>query len=173
MKATIALAFLFVTAAAWAAKDVKDPMRIPMKDAKGKEVGFATLSQAPTGVQIDLDIKGMVPGEKAFHIHEKGECKGPDFKSAGDHYAPGGNKKHGTVKGGPHAGDMMNVNVKEDGLLSARVLNEAVTLEKGEPNSLLKKGGTSLVIHANPDDYKSQPSGGAGDRIVCGVIPGA
>lgn len=151
---------------------VENPMKIEMKDGKGKVLGYASLAPTPAGVEINLDVKGVTPGEKAFHIHENGSCKGPDFKSAGAHFNPGGHK-HGSVTGGSHAGDMMNVNVKNDGVLLAEVWNKEVTLEKGKPNSLVKKGGTALVIHAKPDDYKSQPAGEAGDRILCGEIPEA
>lgn len=155
-----------------ALKNVPAEITVPMKDAKGKVIGEAKLAPSPGGVEINLRVKGLTPGEKAFHIHQNGSCRPPDFKSAGDHFAPGG-EKHGSVEGGPHAGDMMNVNVKADGVLETEIWNDRVTLEKDKPNSLVKKGGTALVVHAKADDYKSQPSGGAGDRIVCGEIPEA
>jgi superoxide dismutase, Cu-Zn family len=71
---------------------------------------------------------------------------------------------------GPHAGDMPNLHVPQSGELSVEILNTAVTLDRGKPNSLFEGAGTSLVVHAKADDYKSDPAGNAGDRIACGVI---
>ena len=104
-------------------------------------------------------------GEHAFHIHQTGRCDAKDgFKSAGDHYA-GDRQKHGfKVEGGPHAGDMMNKFVGSDGQLRAHVINTRVTLTDGE-NTVFDSDGSALILHAKGDDYSSQPSGNAGDRI--------
>jgi Cu-Zn family superoxide dismutase len=140
-----------------------------IKDAKGKDVASATLTQTPAGVLIRLSIKGLPAGERAFHIHGVGKCE-PPFTSAGGHFNPGG-KKHGVMTAaGAHAGDMPNLHVPASGELTVEVLNAAVTLEKGKPNSLFHKTGTAIVIHAGKDDYKSDPAGDAGGRIACGVI---
>lgn len=153
---------------ALAAKDAKS-ISVPMKDAKGKVLGNATLTEAEKGVRIVMDLKGLPPGTLAFHIHEKGDCKGPDFKLAGGHYNPM-HKDHGSLSPNPqHAGDMPNIEVGSNGELHLDHVNDRVTLAKGDA-SLLKEGGTALVIHAKRDDYKSQPAGDAGDRIVCGVV---
>lgn len=141
-----------------------------MIGADGKTVGSATLTQTPTGVLIAAELKGIAPGEHAFHIHEKGICE-PDkkFESAGGHYNPG-KKQHGyLMTGGPHAGDMPNQFVGSDGMLKVDVLNPNVTLGSGD-GTLFGGDGTALVLHAKTDDYKSQPSGDAGGRIACGVI---
>jgi Cu-Zn family superoxide dismutase len=140
-----------------------------LKDASGKDVGSAELTQTPAGVLIKLSLKGLPAGERAFHIHGVGKCE-PPFTSAGGHFNPGG-KKHGILaKEGHHAGDMPNLHVPASGELTIEVVNAAVTLEKGRPNSLFQTGGTALVIHAGKDDYKSDPTGEAGGRIACGVI---
>ena len=140
-----------------------------LKDAGGKEVGSAQLSQTPHGVLVRLTVKGVPAGEHAFHIHQTGKCE-PPFTTAGGHFNPG-SKKHGVMAAdGPHAGDMPNLHVPADGNLAVEVVNAAVTLDKDKPNSLYKPEGTALIIHAGKDDYKTDPTGDAGGRIACGVI---
>jgi Cu-Zn family superoxide dismutase len=139
-----------------------------LKDSSGKAVGDADLTQTPAGVLIKLQLKGMKPGEHAFHIHAVGKCE-PPFTSAGGHFNPG-HHKHGMMAGPGHAGDMPNLHVPQSGDLSVEVLNAAVTLDKGKPNSLFDADGSALVVHATADDYRSDPAGNAGDRIACGVI---
>ena len=139
-----------------------------LKDAQGTEIGKATLTTTPSGVLISLDLTALPAGEHAFHIHAVGKCEAP-FESAGPHFNPG-NHKHGMMSGPGHAGDMPNLHVLQSGELTVEVLNTAVTLEKGKPNSLFDGDGSSIVIHDKPDDYKSDPFGNAGDRIACGVI---
>lgn len=143
--------------------------RATFVDAKGNEIGTATLMQTSRGVLVEADVRGLPPGEHAFHFHEKGRCEAPSFESAGGHYAPK-KRAHGYLsKTGPHAGDMPNAQVVEDSVLKAEVYNESVSLSGGEA-PLLDTDGSALVIHAKPDDYKTQPSGNAGDRIACAVI---
>jgi Cu-Zn family superoxide dismutase len=104
-----------------------------------------------------------------IHIHNVGKCEGPEFTSAGPHFNPS-SKKHGTDNPeGPHGGDLLNLEVKADGVGKASLLDLNATLGEG-PNSIFHEGGTSLVIHASPDDYKTDPSGNSRARIACGVI---
>jgi Cu-Zn family superoxide dismutase len=139
-----------------------------LKDSSGKAVGDVDLVQTPAGVLIKLQIKGLSPGEHAFHVHAVGKCEAP-FESAGPHFNPS-NHKHGMMAGEGHAGDMPNLHVPQSGELSVEVVNSAISLEKGKPNSVFDNDGSALVIHAKADDYKSDPAGNAGDRIACGVI---
>jgi Cu-Zn family superoxide dismutase len=139
-----------------------------LKDGSGKAVGDVDLVQTRDGVLIKLQLKGIPAGEHAFHIHAVGKCEAP-FNSAGAHFNPT-NHKHGMMSGEGHAGDMPNLHVPQSGELNVEVLNTAVTLDRGKPNSLLDADGSALVIHAKADDYKSDPAGNAGDRIACGVI---
>ena len=133
------------------------------------EVGAVQLTETPHGVLLRLALKGGAPGEHAFHIHAVGKCE-PPFTSAGGHFNPA-SKKHGlAVAEGSHAGDMPNLHIPASGELVVEILNGGVTLAKGKPNSVFDTDGSAIVIHAGVDDYKSDPTGNAGDRIACGVI---
>jgi superoxide dismutase, Cu-Zn family len=139
-------------------------------NAQGDSVGQATFRETPGGVQIMVSARGLPPGERAIHLHETGQCDPPTFQSAGGHFAPM-DRAHGFEHPqGPHAGDLRNITIGADGALRQEFLNERITLREGQPNSILDGDGTALVIHAEPDDYVSQPSGDAGDRIACGVV---
>jgi superoxide dismutase, Cu-Zn family len=138
-------------------------------DGKGAPVGTAVLTEKAKGVEIDLKVSGLTPGLHGFHIHNVGRCEAPDFASAGPHFNPEV-KQHGWDNPqGHHLGDLQNLNVGPDGKAQVRVLIPGVTLGEG-PNSLFHEGGTALVIHAKPDDGKTDPSGNSGSRIACGVI---
>jgi Cu-Zn family superoxide dismutase len=162
---TAAAALLAFAAFPAGAQDAK----ATLKNAEGKEVGSAALTQTPAGVLIRLSVSGLPAGERALHIHAVGKCE-PPFTSAGGHFNPEG-KKHGMMAAeGHHAGDLPNLHIPASGELVVEVLNPAVTLEKGKANSLFGPEGTALVIHAGKDDYKTDPTGDAGGRIACGVV---
>ncbi len=163
---TVAAAALFTAAHAGAA--TANLAKAALKDSSGKAVGDVDIRQTPAGVLFKVTIKGMQPGERAFHIHAVGKCEAP-FDSAGPHFNPG-NHKHGLLSGPAHAGDMPNLHVPQSGDLTVEVINDKVTLDKGKPNSLFDDDGSALIIHAKADDYKSDPAGEAGGRVACGVI---
>ncbi|HEX6922843.1 MAG TPA: superoxide dismutase family protein [Bacillales bacterium] len=152
------------------AKTAPESLLITLKNQKGKKVGEARFVQTPKGVKITVEATHLTPGEHGIHIHETGKCVPPDFESAGGHFNPF-HMEHGLKNPkGAHAGDLPNIIVEENGTVQTSILAKKVTLEKGRKNSLLDEDGSALVIHAKKDDNKSQPSGNAGERVVCGEI---
>lgn len=138
-------------------------------DVKGKQSGTAELTSAAAGgVLIRMEISGLPASQwVAVHVHETGECDAStQHESAGGHFNPG-SKSHGYQSAdGPHAGDMPNQYVGADGVLRAEIHNPMISLDRNETGVI----GRAVMVHAKPDDYKSQPSGNAGQRLACGVI---
>lgn len=136
-------------------------------DAQGQEIGTAELTGTPNGVLIRIDVEGLPPGQHGFHVHETGTCEPPEFTSAGGHYNPEG-ESHGFLTEGAHVGDLLNLTVPGDGAVVHEALARDASLD-GE-NALLDDDGSALVIHAGPDDYRTDPSGQSGARIACAVV---
>ncbi len=136
-----------------------------LKDAQGNEVGTVTATGNGEMLMISVNAMDMPEGEHGAHIHTTGDCSASDFTSAGGHWNPT-DVNHGTQseEPNPHAGDLPNLSIGADG---------TGTLEgtsTGTFSGLMDADGSAFVIHADPDDYKSQPSGDAGARIACGVF---
>lgn len=169
--------------------------RASLKDAQGNALGEAVLTQFPDGLLIRVELTGLPAGWHGFHIHEVGKCDPPEFKSAGGHFNPGAHK-HGFAQGNPHAGDLPNLYAGADGKASVEHFSDmlrlgqseagvartslftsgsgagAVTLVTGASmaGNILDDDGSAIVVHAKPDDYRTDPAGASGDRIACGVI---
>lgn len=133
--------------------------------ADGVARGSATLTDTPEGLSVQIAAEGLAAGEHGWHIHMTGRCDGPKFESAGGHWNPT-NRQHGRDNPqGAHGGDMPNLTAGADGKAASSFTIAGQTLA-----SLLDTDGAALVIHAKPDDYKTDPSGASGDRIACGVL---
>ena len=163
---TAALAFAAVAHA-------QAPFMATIKAPDGASIGAAVLTEAPTGVLMRVEVKGLTPGWHGMHFHEKGDCTDAKFMNSGGHIQMEGMKTpHGLLNPqGPDFGDLPNLYVQADGTAKAEVFSTKVSLKGGSDRSnLLDADGSALVIHANPDDQTSQPIGGAGARVACGVI---
>lgn len=136
---------------------------------KGNAVsGKVEFTPSGNKVLVTAQVSGLKPNsEHGFHIHEKGDCSAPDATSAGGHFNPGGapHAHHGQPT--RHAGDLPNLKADAAGNAVFRFETELVSLVKGAANDIT---GRSVVVHANPDDYASQPAGNSGPRVACGVI---
>lgn len=145
-----------------------DPAQAEIRDLDGRAVGEATLEQTPNGLVVHAEFSDLPPGPHAFHIHETGSCE-PPFQSAGTHFNPL-DRSHGLRNAdGPHAGDMPNVFIAEDGTGTVDVFARDAMLDEG-PSAILDDDGAALMLHAGPDDYRTGPSGDGAPRIACGVI---
>jgi len=141
-----------------------------LKDPQGKKVGEAKFVEVKDGVEITIEVKGLTPGKHGIHIHEVGNCEGPDFTSAGAHFNPSA-KQHGLANPlGAHGGDLPNLVVNQEGSAKMVMVTKGITLKGEGKDSLFHPGGTSLMIHASADDEKTDPAGNSGARVVCGEI---
>ncbi len=141
-----------------------------IKDKDGKSMGSATLAQNANGsVGLQVKFNNLPVGTHGIHFHAAGKCEGPDFASAGAHFNPD-NHKHGLQNpDGGHAGDLPNLVVPAGGSGTFSASSTRITLSTGA-NQLIGQNGSALVIHAQPDDEKTDPTGNSGGRIACAVL---
>jgi Cu-Zn family superoxide dismutase len=144
---------------------------VAIKTSSGEDAGSAAFKESKDGKQLSITVKlKNIPfGEHAVHIHQNPVCDAPDFKTAGGHFNPDG-KQHGMDNPmGHHAGDMpQNISIGENHTGEITYKVDYLTLEPGAATSVL---GRSIMVHEKADDMKTDPTGNAGNRIACGVIP--
>ena len=167
---TIAIAIVALAAAvAPALSPAAGGAGAELVDTSGARVGTATFEQTPSGVLMYVEVTGLPPGAHGIHLHSAGACT-PDFKAAKGHINPD-NVKHGLRHPeGPDNGDLPNLFVAADGSARAEFFNTRISVEGGDQPPLLDADGSAVIIHDRPDDHLTQPIGGAGGRIACGVI---
>jgi Cu-Zn family superoxide dismutase len=138
-----------------------------LRDAQGREVGRAVFAETGAGTLVRLEVQGLPPGWHAVHLHAVGRCE-PPFQTAGPHWDVGGHSHGFQGSQGGHGGDLPNVRVGPDSTAAVEVLAPRVVLS-GE-GGILDADGAAIVVHAGPDDYRTDPSGNSGGRIACGVL---
>jgi Cu-Zn family superoxide dismutase len=158
-----------VSGVAGPALATSDGATATIKLANGSDAGTVTFTAGTAGVLLKFDLKGLPPGPHAVHVYETGTCEG-DFESAGGIYNPLGARHGFLAEEGPMAGDLPNIHVGADGTAIAEMLTPFLTLSTDSDESLFDADGAALVILANGDDYETEPDGGAGARLGCGVI---
>lgn len=167
MRIALFLACIMILLAGCAEKKPTN-LTVKMYNRSGDQLGDIKLAQQSKGLEVDIDLEGLPPGNHAIHFHNKGSCKAPDFKSAGDHFNPD-SKEHGLMnEKGAHIGDLPNITVDDKGKAKVTLHSEATL--KSNRNSLLTRDGTSIVIHSKQDNGMTQPAGDSGERIACGVV---
>jgi len=138
-----------------------------IRDLAGARVGSATFTDTFNGLLISGTVSGLGLGAHGVHIHAVGKCESP-FTTAGSHFDTD-HKKHGfRIREGPHAGDLPNIDMPAAGTLKFEFLLKGVTVNG--PNALLADDGASIVFHSGRDDFLTDPDGGSGARLACGVI---
>lgn len=145
------------------------PQSFNFSGPDGALLGAVTVSEDPSGLVLNVKGVAMPVGLHGIHLHEKGLCQGPKFESAGSHWNPSA-KQHGRDNpAGAHSGDLPNLTVAADGTANTSIPVAGAMMASGQL-MLADADGTSLVVHAQADDYKTDPSGASGDRIACAVI---
>jgi Cu-Zn family superoxide dismutase len=148
----------------------QEPLRATaaLQATKGsKAFGEATFEEVDGRVRVIVFTQGLTPErEHGFHIHEAGDCSSGDGMSAGGHFNPLG-RPHGPPSTAErHAGDLPALKAGKDGRAKLDVTVDTITLRPGAESII----GRGLIVHADPDDYRTQPTGNSGARIACGVI---
>lgn len=157
-------AAILALGAATAGAQQKATATAELKNADGQSVGQVRLKETPHGLIVTAEVTGLPEGPHGFHIHAVGECE-PPFKSAGGHFNPDDHKHGMENPEGMHAGDLPNLAVPPSGEATVEHFAEGLALD-----ALFDDDGSAVVIHANADDYATDPAGNAGDRIACGVV---
>jgi superoxide dismutase, Cu-Zn family len=160
---SVSILLLAALAAAAPAKPKGAAVLHPTKDSKVE--GWVAFAAADKGVKVTGVITGLTPGKHGFHIHEFGDCTAPDGGSAGAHFNPTNDAHGAPADAKRHVGDLGNVEAGPDGKVSLDYTDPALAMDGAK--SIVGRG---VIVHANPDDLKTQPTGNAGGRLACGVV---
>lgn len=166
-----ALGFVLAVSPAFAQESAK----ADMLNNKGESAGLIVVREGPEGLLLGIDLKGLPPGPHGFHVHAVGDCSDHDhFKKASGHVKDDDDNQHGLLNlQGPESGDLPNLIVHADGTVKAEIYAPDLEIGGDDKDNILDADGSAFMIHASPDDHTTQPIGGAGDRISCGVIKAA
>jgi len=145
------------------------PATSVLRDRQGVDIGRVNVLERDGLIIVHIKAAGLIPGSHGTHLHAGARCDGPDFQSAGSHLNPA-NKQHGILNPeGHHLGDLPNLIVAADG--RAEAIDEVLGAEaKAGLKAFIGTAGMSLVIHADPDDQRTDPTGNSGARIACAAI---
>lgn len=142
--------------------------RAELRDPAGRVVARSAVSESTAGVRVQIEAAGLGAGTYGAHVHAVGRCDAPDFASAGPHWNPTGHQHGSENPQGPHLGDLPNLVVGSNGAGSIEFVVPNATLRGVQ--GVLDADGAAVVVHASPDDYRTDPSGNSGARIACGVL---
>ena len=168
MKPLLAATAAILVAACQTTPDSPPIASAGLTPTKGnKTIGEATFEQVGDKVKVIVFVQGLKPGqEHGLHIHDKGDCSSGDGMSAGGHFNPFG-KAHGPQgSANRHAGDLPSLKANKAGRANVQVELDQISVTPG-PGSVV---GRAVIVHADPDDFKTQPSGNTGAWLACGVI---
>jgi Cu-Zn family superoxide dismutase len=141
-----------------------------LRDTQGRSRARATVEQSGDSLRVRIEATAMSPGAYGAHLHSVGRCDPPAFTTAGPHWNPTGQMHGKDNPKGMHKGDLPNLLVGADGRGSFEYTIPNASLSGMGPAKLIDADGAAVVIHAKPDDYRTDPSGNSGDRIACGVL---
>jgi len=130
--------------------------------------GSVTFTKAEGGVRVSAKLTGLKEGPHGFHLHEFGDCSAADGTSAGGHFNPSAEPHAGPHDAARHTGDLGNIVAGKDGIATLDYVDPRAAFDG--PASILGRG---VIVHANADDFKTQPTGNAGGRVACGVVGAA
>ncbi len=142
--------------------------RASLTNPAGQSVGSVEIVQSGATLMLRANVSGQVAGEHGVHLHTTGKCEAPAFTSAGGHLNPTAHQHGNLNPAGPHVGDLPNIVVGADG--SGRIESPLMGSANDFTTNVFDTDGTAIVLHAGPDDYKTDPSGNSGGRIACGVL---
>jgi len=144
--------------------------RATVRNAAGATLGVLLFEPTSAGVHITGTLTSLPAGEHGIHLHGVGKCDASDFSTAGSHFNPGA-AHHGLENpAGPHAGDLPNITVNPNGEVAVDLTTPRVMLGATPPTGIFDADGTAVVIHAGPDDQRTDPAGNSGARIACAVV---